>query len=116
MRTALPSPYRAEIFTDQPIYTPGDQVTGQVIFILRRKLLFDRLLATMRGEVQVGFEMKPDTKATLGYRQPNTAPTPIEYKNSQQLFNESIVLWNQSTNVRHFEIGFQSQKLRLFWS
>lgn len=95
----LRSPYLAEIFTDQPIYSPGQQVTGQVMFTLKRKLMFDKLIATMRGEVSVAFELKPDTKEMLGYRQPNVPPTTIEYKNRRQLLSQSIVLWTKDQNV-----------------
>lgn len=95
----LQSSYLAEIFTDQPIYAPGEQVTGRVIFTLKRKLQLDRLLANLKGEVNVKFELKPDTKELLGYRRPNLPPNAVEYKNNRQLMNETVVLWSQMNAV-----------------
>jgi hypothetical protein len=102
MQASLTSPYRAEIFTDQPIYEPGEQVTGRVIFTLRRKLQFDRLLATLRGEVRVKFEPKPDPKELLGYRRPTSTEKPILYENKRELINKTVELWSQKKAVGFF--------------
>jgi hypothetical protein len=95
MLTNLQSPYIAEIFTDQPFYEPGSKVTGQVILTLKRKLRLDRLVANLRGEVKISFEIKPPVKKNREYYSANLDPEPIKYTNNRQLVNQSVVLWSQ---------------------
>jgi hypothetical protein len=53
--TSAPSPYQMEIFLDQPIYNPGDMVTGQIILDLNKKLCCDTISAQLFGSARVFF-------------------------------------------------------------
>lgn len=95
MLASLQNPYVAEIFTNNRFYKPGSIVTGHIIFTLRRKLLLDRLVANLRGNVKVSFELKPTAKKGSECY----SSKPIKYSNGRQLINQSVVLWSQTEAV-----------------
>ncbi|KAI6179666.1 hypothetical protein M3Y98_00635000 [Aphelenchoides besseyi] len=95
----MESSWKTEIFANDPIYHPGDLVTGNVYLTLKRKVQIDSLVATLRGLVNVEFKHPATEKPGFRYRSCSITESST-HRNKKEFLNMSTTIWSQDKAVK----------------